>query len=183
MKWPWLEFICAAVFGGIALRFGFAWALPAFLVFAFSSIALCIIDYRHHLLPNRIIYPTLIASLILLTLAAAITGDWNFLLRAVMGMFAAWMFFFVVWLIKPQAMGFGDVRLALLVGLFTGWMSLANVFLGVFLGLLLGAVAGLAFVALKKVGVRDPIPYGPFLIAGAFLSILFGESIAPVITG
>ena len=175
---PWIELVCAAGFAIVAGQFGWAWALPAYLLFVFSSVAITWIDTRHHIIPNRIVYPTLFASLLLLLVAAALDDGFDSLLDALIGMCGAGAFFFIVWFIYPKGMGYGDVRLSLLIGLFTGWVGLGNVFLGVLAGLLLGAISGLLFVALRFTGMKDPIPYGPFLLAGAFISILFGSTFA-----
>ncbi|MBV8388135.1 MAG: prepilin peptidase, partial [Acidimicrobiia bacterium] len=80
-------------------------------------------------------------------------------------------------LISPRGMGFGDVRLSFLLGLFLGWLDLRHVFLGVFVGFLLGSIVGLVLMALRRRGRRDHIPFGPFLAAGAVIAVLFGTSI------
>ncbi len=178
---PFFELVCAFALAAVAARFGWAWALPAYLLFAYSATAICYIDMRHHIIPNRIVYTTLFASVALLGIAAIADNSADSLVRALIGMVGASGFFFIVWFIYPKGMGYGDVRLALLIGLFTGWIGIGNVFLGVMAGLLLGAVSGLFFVVLRFVGMKDPIPYGPFLIAGAFVSIFFGPTFAPVL--
>lgn len=174
---PWFEIACAAAFAVVAGRFGWAWALPAYLVFTYAAVVLTFVDIRHHIIPNRIVYPTLFASLPILLIAAIADDSFDSLLRAVIGMLGASAFFYVVWWIYPRGMGFGDVRLALLIGLFCGWIGIGNVFLGVLFGLVLGAFSGLLFVVLRFIGMKDPIPYGPFLLAGAFISILFGSAL------
>jgi leader peptidase (prepilin peptidase)/N-methyltransferase len=74
-------------------------------------------------------------------------------------------------------MAFGDVRLALLIGVGLGWLGAGTVLLGFFLGFLLGAVIGVALIATKRIGPRSPVPFGVFLAGGAALAIYFGEPI------
>jgi leader peptidase (prepilin peptidase)/N-methyltransferase len=72
-------------------------------------------------------------------------------------------------------MGFGDVRLAGLLGFFLGWLGLAHVALGLFLGFLFGAVLGALLLATGRRNRRQAIPFGPFLAAGAIVAVLFGH--------
>ena len=74
-------------------------------------------------------------------------------------------------------MGFGDVRLAFVLGLFLGWLSLRHVLTGVFLGFLLGAVIGVGLVVLRLRSRKDAVPFGPFLAGGTVLAVLFGDQI------
>jgi leader peptidase (prepilin peptidase)/N-methyltransferase len=73
-------------------------------------------------------------------------------------------------------MGMGDVKLALLLGLFLGWLGLGHVALGLFLGFLLGAVGGILLIALGIKTRKDPVPFAPFLAAGAVIAVLAGDA-------
>jgi leader peptidase (prepilin peptidase)/N-methyltransferase len=72
-------------------------------------------------------------------------------------------------------MGMGDVKLALLLGLYLGWLSLGHVLLGLFLGFLLGSIAGIGLLVTGVRGRKDHLPFAPFLAAGAVLAVLAGE--------
>jgi leader peptidase (prepilin peptidase)/N-methyltransferase len=74
-------------------------------------------------------------------------------------------------------MGFGDVKLAALLGLYLGWITLGHVPLGLFVGFALGAVIGIGLMLTRRKSRRDPIPFGPFLAAGAIIAILAGNPI------
>jgi leader peptidase (prepilin peptidase)/N-methyltransferase len=93
----------------------------------------------------------------------------------VIGAAAAWFALLVIHLISPGGMGFGDVRLSFLLGLFLGWLSYGHVVTGLFLGFLLGAVVGLLLVAVRLRSRTDHVPFGPFLAAGTALAILVGD--------
>ena len=172
-----VQLLTAAAFVGVGLRFGADWALPAYLVFFTSLLAVSLIDLELHIIPNRIVYPTIFASVPLLGLAAAAEGDPGRLGRALVGAALAWGALLLIHLASPAGMGFGDVRLSFVLGLFLGWLDLRSVLTGLFLGFLLGAVLGVLLVALRLRGRRDHIPFGPFLAAGAALTVYFGDAL------
>src|SRR5207302_11218436 len=148
-----------------------------YLVFFASLVVITFIDLEHYIIPNRVLYPTIFVSVPLLVIAAAAQSEWGNLERAVVGAVVAWVFFLVLHLVSPRGMGFGDVRLSFLLGLFLGWLDLRHVFLGVFLGFLLGSIVGVVLMVLRRRGRKDHIPFGPFLAAGAVIAVLFGSTI------
>jgi leader peptidase (prepilin peptidase) / N-methyltransferase len=176
-RYPLVELGTAVLFAAAGLRFGLDWALPAYLVFFAALMAITFIDLEHYIIPNRVVYPTIFLSVPLLILAAALQDEWGNLERALLGAVLAWGFLLVVHLISPRGMGFGDVRLSFVLGLFLGWLDLRHVFLGLFLGFLFGSISGLALMALRRRGRKDHIPFGPFLAAGAVVAVLFGSPI------
>ncbi|HEY8217333.1 MAG TPA: A24 family peptidase [Acidimicrobiia bacterium] len=159
------------------LRFADSAALPAFLLFGAALVALSVIDLRHFLLPNRIVYPVTAAMLVLLAGAAVVDGDGEAFGRAVACAAGSFAVFFVLHVMSPRAMGFGDVRLAFLLGLDLGWLGVGEVVLGLLLGFLYGAAVGLVLLATGARSRRDHIPFGPFLAAGALTALLVGETI------
>ena len=172
-----MELATGGLFVAAGLRFGADWALPAFLVFFASLLAVSLIDLEHYIIPNRIVYPTLFAGVALLFLAAVAGNDWKAFERAGMGAALFWGLLLVIHLVSPRGMGFGDVRLAAVLGLFLGWLGLRYVAVGFFLGFLLGAVSGVALLVLRRRGRKDHIPFGPFLAAGAVIAVLAGSPI------
>jgi leader peptidase (prepilin peptidase)/N-methyltransferase len=72
-------------------------------------------------------------------------------------------------------MGMGDVKLAVLLGLYLGWLSLGHVLLGLLLGFVLGSVVGLGLLAAGVRGRKDHLPFAPFLAAGAVMAVLVGR--------
>ncbi|CAN5796008.1 hypothetical protein BH23ACT1_BH23ACT1_14090 [soil metagenome] len=174
---PVLELATAVLFIAAALRLGSDWALPAFLVFFAALVAVTVIDLEHYIVPNRIVLATLVVSVPLLALAALVEGDWLSLRTALIGSVAAGAGLLVINLISPRGMGMGDVKLALVLGLYLGWLDLGHVLLGLFLGFLLGAVGGVALIALKLRTRRDHVPFAPFLAGGAVLAVLLGNSL------
>jgi leader peptidase (prepilin peptidase) / N-methyltransferase len=163
------------LFAAVGVRFGASWALPAYLLFVAVAVVLAGIDLDTMTLPRRIIYGSGVAAVVLLAVAAVATGEPSRLTGAAIGAGGALLFFLALHLIAPRGMGFGDVRLAGLIGLHLGWLGLLEVPTGLFLGFGLGAVFGLGFLAYQRAALRTQIPFGPFLAAGAVLTVLWGQ--------
>src|SRR5207248_10178955 len=97
---------------------------PAYLVLGASLLAISVIDLRLYIVPNRIVYPTLAAAIPLLVGAALLHHHPAAIRTAAIGSASAWFFLLVVHLIQPRGMGFGDVRLAAILGLYLGYINL-----------------------------------------------------------
>jgi leader peptidase (prepilin peptidase) / N-methyltransferase len=177
IRYPLIEILTGVLFAAVGARYAHTWALPAFLVLTAALIAISAIDLEHFIIPNRIVYPVGFASVILLAFAALLGHDWSSFERALLGAAAAFTFFFLLHLAAPGGMGFGDVRLSFVLGLFLGWLGWAYVFGGLFSGFLYGAVIGMLLIAFGKRGRRQHIPFGPFLAAGTMTFVLFGEQL------
>ncbi len=139
------------------------------------------VDFERQIIPNRLVYSTLAALVPLFVLAAAVDDRWGSLARAAIGGAAAFVAFLAVHLAVPRGMGFGDVRLAGVVGFATGWLGLGHAFVGFFTAFLLGALVGVVAMALSGAGRKTRIPFGPFLAAGAVVTVLWGSPVARVL--
>ncbi|MDQ4069282.1 MAG: A24 family peptidase [Actinomycetota bacterium] len=166
-----------ALFTGTALRFQADWAVPAYLVFFVCLVSVSVIDSQRQIIPNRIVYPTIFASVPLLALAALAGGEWDRFWRALVGASLAWLALLVIHIIQPSGMGFGDVRLAFVLGLFLGWINLGHVVTGLFLGVLLISVVGLVLALLRLRSLQEHIAFGPFLAAGSTVAVFAGQGI------
>ncbi len=175
VRYPFVELLTAILFAAVGARFAHSWALPAYLVLAGFLVALSAIDLEHFILPNRILYPADAAALVLLGVASAASHDWGAFGRAVLAGVVAFSVFFAIHVASPRGMGFGDVRLAFLLGLSLGWLGWGEVAGGLFAGFLYGAVVGVVLIAVKIRGRKQQIPFGPFLAAGAMTFVLFGS--------
>ena len=144
------------------------WLLPAFLAFAATGVVLAVIDLDVRRLPNAIVLP----SYGVLGALLALDRDGQALVRAGLGAAALFAFFFVVAVAVPGGMGFGDVKLAGLVGGMTAYLSWGALLTGAFLGFLLGAVAGVLLVVGGREGRKGAVPFGPFMVLGAWAAIL-----------
>ncbi|MBT2530817.1 prepilin peptidase [Arthrobacter sp. ISL-48] len=175
------------LWGATPLAFWLVLAACAY--FAVMAVRLAVIDVRHHLLPNRIVFPSYAVAGVLL-LAAVIVhgvagpgalrampeGAAEFLgvpaLRILAGGAVLWAFYFVLRLVYPPGMGFGDVKLAGVLGMYLGYLGWAHVFAGTFAAFLLGGLWSLALLASRRGTLKSSIPFGPFMLAGAAAAML-----------
>jgi len=176
-QYPLVELACAALFAGLAARLGYDWALPAYLVLFAGLLALSVIDVETLLLPRAIVWPLSIAVTALFVLAAAITGQWHDLLVGALSGAAWFAVFYAMNLASPRILGFGDVRLAPVLGLALGWLGWRYVLLGFFAANLIGAVIGIALIASKRISRQQQIPYGVFLAAGCAVAVFAGPEL------
>lgn len=176
-RYPVVELVTAALFGVIAARLGVDAALPAFLAVVAGLVAISAVDLELFIVPNRILYPTLFTAAPLLLGAGVVNGDWAGVRTAAIGGVLGFGLLLVIHLISPAGMGFGDVRLAGLIGMIVGWLSVGEVLVALFLAFLLAAVVGVALILVGVKGRKDKVPFGPFLAGGAMLAILFGAQI------
>ncbi|MFI1356802.1 prepilin peptidase [Streptomyces sp. NPDC020898] len=171
---PLLALATALVCAALAVATGTRPELGAWLLLAPVGVLLAVVDFRVQRLPDLLTFPLAAAALVLLGVAALLpehAGDW---LTSLLGALALGGAYFVLFLISPNGMGFGDVKLALGLGAVLGWYGWGSVVLGTFAGFLFGGLYGLALVVLRRAGRRTSIPFGPFLVAGAFVGLLMG---------
>jgi len=175
-RYPAVELLTALVFGLTTARFGRDPVLSAFLLLGGALIALAAIDLELRILPKRIVWPVFGSGLVLLSVAAFVDQELGNVLTALGGAAAAFAVFFVIHFISPRGMGFGDVRLAALIGLFLGWLGWGHVALGLFGGFLLGSIAGVAALMAGR-SRKSALPFGPFMAAGALLTVWLGDPV------
>jgi leader peptidase (prepilin peptidase)/N-methyltransferase len=135
-------------------------------------VALSFIDIDTRLLPKRVVWPVTGAVLAGFVLTAAVEDRWDDLARALLGGAVSAAAVGLIWFVYPKGMGFGDVRLEVLLGLLLGWVSRGTVLAGFLLAFVVG---GLFSTALLVAGVRsrkDAIPFGPWLCLGCVLALL-----------
>ncbi|MGW6143317.1 prepilin peptidase [Streptomyces sp. NPDC055140] len=162
--------VCAA----LAAATGARPELAAWLLLAPVGVLLAVVDARVKRLPDVLTLPLAAAALALLGLAALLPepgGAWR---TSLLGAAALGGGYLVLFLIHPAGMGFGDVKLAVGLGAVLGWYGWGLLLIGTFAGFLFAALYGGVLVALRRAGRRTAIPFGPFLIAGAFAGVLMG---------
>jgi leader peptidase (prepilin peptidase)/N-methyltransferase len=93
-------------------------------------------------------------------------------------MAAMYFFYFVLVVAKPGAMGWGDVKLAGVIGLYLGFLGWDELVVGAFSAFLLGGIVGIALMAIGSAGRKTKIPFGPYMVVGAFTAIFVGHSLA-----
>lgn len=146
----------------------------AYLYLAAISVTLALIDLDTRTLPNRIVLPSYLVGFVLLGGAALAGGDAAVLIRGVLGLAILWAIYLGLALVYPGGMGFGDVKLAGLLGLFLGYLGWGELIVGGFAAFLLGGAFGVGLLLAKRAGRKSGIPFGPWMLAGAWVGILFG---------
>ncbi len=176
-RYPAVELTTAVLFAAVALANGLSWSLPALLYVAAVSVALALIDLDHRRLPDAIVLPSYLVALALLALATwgpgspATAGD---LVRAVVGGLAMFVFYFVVVLIYPRGMGFGDAKLAGVLGLYLGFLGWEQLVVGWFAAFVLGGVFALGLLATGRASRKSSVPFGPWMLLGAAVGLSAG---------
>jgi leader peptidase (prepilin peptidase)/N-methyltransferase len=170
----WFTALAGLVLGGLAgAAAGWSALLPAFVAIALCGTPLTVIDYAHHRLPNRLVYPAAAAALVLLALAAAVRHEWSDYLRAIEGGAVTYVVLFVLMFISPKSFGWGDVRLGGILGLYLGYEAWIAVYFGIFGGFVLGTLVALVLLATGRANRKTPIAFGPMLLVGALAVLAF----------
>jgi leader peptidase (prepilin peptidase) / N-methyltransferase len=175
-RYPLIELVTAALFAAAAVRYDDVWMLVAVAVFLALLFALSLIDLEHKILPNRIVYPSLLAFPALLVVAR-LAGAPVDLVHAAIGFVAYGGVMLLVAVVSPKGMGMGDVKLSALIGLVIGAIDLPSVAVAGGLAILLGGIAAVVALLMGK-GRKTAVPFGPFLAAGAALAVFWGPTIA-----
>jgi len=180
IRYPLVEAATAVLFGAVV---AFAWhrellpMLPALLYLAAIGLALALIDIDVHRLPDAIVLPAYPVLAALLVGAAWWSGDWWALARAAIGGAALFGFYLLLVLVYPAGMGWGDVKLAGVLGgamAFVGWSALV---VGAFAGFLLGGIVAVGMIGLRRATGKTALPFGPFMILGTAVGIAAGAQL------
>jgi len=186
VRYPLVEFATGALFVALTVRLAqlhLLGALPAYLYFAAIGVALALIDLDVRRLPNAIVLPSYPVLAALIVASGLVQRDGWSIARAAIGAAALFGFYFALAFAYPAGMGFGDVKLAGLLGLVLAYLSWAALVIGAFAGFLLGAVVGVAVMASGRGNRKTALPFGPFMIIGALVAIFAAASLASVYTG
>jgi len=151
--------------------------LLAFLYLAGMSVALALIDLDTHSLPNSIVLPSYGVGALLLSAAGIATTNYSGLVRAGLGMAILWSLYLLMTLIYPGGMGFGDVKLAGVLGLYLGYLSWGALVTGAFAAFILGGAFSIALLVSRRVDRKSGIPFGPWMLVGAWIGVFFGGPI------
>jgi leader peptidase (prepilin peptidase) / N-methyltransferase len=159
-------------------------------VFAIGVLWSCVflviifIDWEHQLILNRVTYPAAVAAMVILAIdtifpEAGILANLKFvpstsILSGLIGGLSGFLFFFIIVLITPRGMGMGDVKLAALIGLVTGFPF---VVVSLLIGIIIGGIVAVILLVFRLKGRKDAIPYGTFLGIGPIVTLLWGHHI------
>ncbi|TDN45305.1 leader peptidase (prepilin peptidase)/N-methyltransferase [Curtobacterium flaccumfaciens] len=138
------------------------------------TVALALIDLDTHRLPDKIVLPAYVVLGVLLTATSAASGDWWALGRAAIGMAVLVTVYFGLAVAVPGGMGMGDVKLAGVLGFVLAYLGWGPLAVGAFGGFALGAIFAIGLLAARRAKRGSGIPFGPWMLAGAWLGILCG---------
>jgi leader peptidase (prepilin peptidase)/N-methyltransferase len=183
LRYPLVESAVGLLFVGLAIRYQHQpWLVPALCYLAAIGVALSMIDLDVRRLPNALTLPSYVVAAGLLALAAVLEHHPSRLIGAAIGMAALYGLYFALMMIKPGGMGFGDVKLAGVLGMYLGYLGWGALGVGAFLAFLIGGLAGIVLMFAGHAGRKSRIPFGPFMITGALIAVFFGQSLAHVYT-
>jgi leader peptidase (prepilin peptidase)/N-methyltransferase len=169
--YPLVEVANAVLWVAAGLRFGTSWVLIPYLFLFSVLLAQSVIDLELYRLLDRITFPAVGVSLAMIAAVSLIEGEPRAVLGALIGGIAYFLFLFLPFIVYPRGMGFGDVKLALLMGLHLGWLHPILPLFAVLAASLLGSVAGVAIYVARR-GKSREFPFGPWLALGCVLTIL-----------
>lgn len=186
-RWfPVTELVTAATFALTVSRLGWSSVTAAVLVLEAALITLAAVDFRVFRIPDRVNFPAMGIGFGCITAAAVWEGVPESIVGAAVGGFLYAAMLFLAHLVSPRGMGWGDVKLAWLMGFYLGWLGwepgsvlvqvlgpLREVLFGAALGSVLGVVIGGAYAVVRRT-TKVVFPYGPSLAAGCVLAIVYG---------
>jgi leader peptidase (prepilin peptidase)/N-methyltransferase len=175
-KLMWVELATAVIFALLYWHYGLSAELGVMAFYACIFIIIFVIDLEHGLILNRVVYPSMVVALLL----ALYPWPWfseSIGMRVAytaLGGAAGFAVFLLIALVSRGGMGWGDVKLAALMGLAIGFPL---VFVAIIMAAILGGIVAVALMIAKKRTRRQTIPFGPFLALAAMVTLLWGSNI------
>jgi len=178
----WVELITGLIFALLFWHYGLSVELGVMIFYACIFITIFVIDLEQGLILNKVIYPSMVVALLLSLIPQSwLTQEtWLTLVikpgiaSAALGGGIGFALLLLIAIASRGGMGWGDVKLAALIGLATGFPL---VFVAIIMGAILGGIVAVALVIAKKKKRREAIPFGPFLSLAAMITLLWGSSI------
>ena len=165
LQYPLIELATGLLFVSF---FIFHFSFFIFIIACFLII-IFVYDLKYYLIPDKIIYPAIAIALLYNVLYS------YFILNTIYAAFGAAAFFLTIVLIsRGKWMGVGDIKLAFFMGLLLGW---PNILVALFLAFFIGAIIGVGLIVTGKKTLKSEVPFGPFLVAGTFIAMFWGQNI------
>ncbi len=176
-QYPLVELATGLIFFAISIFFFNNFPLMMFLlVISGCLIVIFVYDLKHFIIPDIVLVPAVVWSLIYrISEIIFITKDYSQFIYFLLAIIIPCGFFLALYLLsKGTWIGFGDVKLGILLGLILGW---PNILMGLFLSYLIGGIIGTGLIILKKKKIKSEVPFAPFLITGTMIAVFFGNRI------
>ena len=175
-KLLWVELVTAVIFALLFWHYGISAQLGVLAFYACLFIIIFVIDLEHSLILNKVVYPGIVVAF-LLSLYPWPWFSQSIGMRvayAALGGAIGFGIFLLIAVVSRGGMGWGDVKLAALIGLATGFPM---VFLAIIMAAILGGVVAVVLLATRRRGRREMIPFGPFLVVAAMVTLVWGSNI------
>lgn len=182
-RYPIIEALVGTGFAAIVWWSGVRWQTLLLLVFFAFGVMLAAIDFEVRRLPNVLVAGLSGSAAVIVLVAGVATGDGGLLVRVALAAAAVGAFYVAAFVAYPAGMGIGDVKLAPVVGAVLGVWGWPAVLVGVFAGFLWGALAGIVAMTRSRAVRRVKIPFGPFMLAGAWTGLLWAQPVWDWYTG
>ena len=178
VRYPVVEALNAFLYALVVWRFGMGWHTPFLFAFCSLMIVITFIDLDFQIIPDSLTLPGIVAGLLAGSLVIPDPFDRLSVLGfpdSLIGLLSGGLAFYLIAVVSRGGMGGGDIKMMAMVGAFLGWKS---VLCTTFSGSLLGSLVGIFLMVFKGKGRKTRVPFGPFLAAGALLSLFYGQEIA-----
>ncbi|MEE4162301.1 MAG: A24 family peptidase [Woeseiaceae bacterium] len=180
-RYPLVEFVSALLSAWVAMHFGFGIEALMAVAFTLALVPITMIDFDHQLIPDSIVLPLMWVGLIM-SLFHPLDGATTLFIsprNAIIGAVAGYMTFWTVYqvfrlLTGKEGMGYGDFKLLAALGAWLGWQALPTI---IMMSALVGAVTGILLMVFKGRDHKIPMPFGPFLAAAGWITMLYGDAI------
>ncbi|MFM6847551.1 MAG: prepilin peptidase [Terrabacter sp.] len=178
--------LVSALAGGLlGAATGIDWPLLWLVPLVPVAVALSVVDWHTKLLPRIVVLPATLAAILAVTAVGLATDQREALVRALVAMVVTRSFFWVLWFVRSAGMGFGDVRLAAPVGLVLGWLGWDALAIGVWTAFVVFALPALVLAVVRRdrAMLKKSFPFGPFMVVGALVGLVWGTALAGRIWG
>ena len=180
-RYPLVELLTAVLAALCAWRFGFGWEAIMAIGLTLALVPICMIDADTQLIPDSIVLPLLWIGLLMSLFHPMAGTDTLFIppkdaiVGAVAGYLSLWTVYQLFKLVTgKEGMGYGDFKLLAALGAWLGWQQLPQIIL---MSAVVGAVVGISMMVFRKHERSVPIPFGPYLAAAGWITMMWGDTI------
>jgi len=181
VRYPLVEILTAVLAALVADRFGFGWEALMVIFMTFALVSISMIDIDHQLIPDSIVLPLVWVGLAMSLFhpmpgsEALFVAPKDAIAGAMAGYLSLWSIYQLFKMITgKEGMGYGDFKLLAALGAWLGWQVLPIIIL---MSAAVGAITGIALVVFRRRDRNLPIPFGPYLAAAGWITMLYGDSI------
>jgi len=166
-RYPLVELVTALLFVAAYQFWGWQWQTVAMWIFFAVLITAAVIDYQHKIIPDEIIISGCVFGLLFVFLSGK-------LVDGLIGFLVAGLLFLFIAVGSNGGMGGGDIKLSALMGLYLGS---PGIFVALFGSFLFGGLSGIMLMALRRKGMKDAVPFGPFMAIGGVVAAFYSDPI------